>query len=359
MKKLFAHFDWFLLASIIVCLSLGLTVIKSVAPGLFWTQFLYAVLGLMVFLLFSQIDFQIYEKTAFTFYFFSLFFLLLTFLFGYFSRGAVRWIKLGNFTLQPSEIVKPFLLVFFAYFLSSLPKIKIGQLVASLCLLLLPVALIFYQPDLGSSFVIALSWLVALIASGIEFKLIIGSLFLFLLTIPLGWKLIAPYQKERIATFINPLKDPLGAGFTVIQAVTAIGSGQFWGRGLGWGTQSHLQFLPERHTDFIFASLSEELGFLGAISLIIVFSFLLWRILRTAQGTKDKASFVFCCGIFGLIFGQVIINIGMNLGLVPVTGIPLPLVSYGGSSLLSTMISLGMVVNIGRNKEKGETVEIR
>lgn len=359
MKKFLRRFDWLLLAAILVCLTFGLTIIRSVSPNLLWTQFTYSLISLAAFFLFSQIDFRIYEKTVVFFYLGSLIFLLATFLFGVITRGAVRWIQIGQLTVQPSELVKPFLIIFFAYHLASLKDFSFGRALASLGLLLLPAILIFRQPDLGSSLLVIIAWLAVLVASGAEFRWILGGLIIVSLLLPLGWRFLAPYQQERLSSFVDPLKDPLGAGFTVIQAMTAVGSGQFWGRGLGWGTQSHLRFLPERHTDFIFASLGEELGFLGTTVLLASFVILFWRILRAAEGAKDRAGFCFCLGIFGLLFSQVVINIGMNLGLVPITGITLPLVSYGGSSLLGTMVALGMVESVARDKKRDEVIEIK
>ena len=225
--------------------------------------------------------------------------------------------------------------------------------------MLLPALLIFFQPDLGSSLVLLFSWLGILIGAGFDWRLavlggatLLSSPFLF-------WRFLQDYQQQRILSFLNPTSDPLGAGYNLIQATVAVGSGQFLGRGLGRGTQSHLRFLPERHTDFIFASLAEELGFLGSAVLIFALVVLLWRILVIAQKSRDQFGFLISLGIFSLIFTQTFINIGINLGILPITGITLPLVSYGGSSLLAISICLGIIQNINQHAKKTPIIEIR
>lgn len=350
MKKLFANFDWGILASLIILLILGLAMIKSVASGFFSQHLTYVFLGLLIFFLFSQIDYRLFPRLKTVFYFASLAGLILTFVFGVVTRGSIRWIQIGGFTFQPSELVKPFLILSLGAFLTSSPITNYQSLLTNLSLFILPALLIFAQPDLGSSLVVALFWLGMVLASEIPWRLVGVVGLLIAIFLPIGWFSLQYYQQIRFLTFFNPFSDPLGAGYNMIQAMIAVGSGQTLGRGLGWGTQSHLRFLPERHTDFIFASLAEELGFLGAVFLIVVYGFLLWRILKIAGKTKDKFGFLVSIGVFGMIFVQVMINIGMNLGLTPITGITLPLISYGGSSLVATMISLGIVANIARWK---------
>lgn len=350
MKKLFSNFDWKILASLIILLILGLAIIKSVIPRLFLQQLIYAFLGLFIFFLFSQVDYRIYPRFKNIFYFACLVGLILTFIFGAVTRGSIRWIQIGGFTFQPSELVKPFLILSFASFFTARPITNLQSLITNLSLLILPTFLIFGQPDLGSSLVVALFWLGIAFAAGVPWRLIGIVGLLTAIFLPVGWFTLQSYQQIRVLTFLHPFSDPLGAGYNMIQAMIAIGSGQTFGRGLGRGTQSHLRFLPERHTDFIFASLSEELGFLGAIFLILIYTFLLWQILKIAGKTKEKFGFLICVGVFGMIFVQVLVNIGMNLGLVPITGITLPLISYGGSSLVATMTSLGIVENIARLK---------
>ena len=355
----FFNFDWLILVLVLVIALIGLLAVKSTAPDLFWPQFIWFILGLALFFLFSQINYRTYQRLSWSFYLSSVVFLLATFIFGQVTRGAVRWIQIGSFNLQPSEIVKPFLILFFASFFAEEKEDSLKKILRSLLFLFLPVALIFLQPDLGSSLVVIFIWLGMVLAKGIKVKwLVFGGGFLAVF-LPLAWYFLKGYQKQRIYTFFNPERDPLGSGFNVIQSIIAVGSGKIFGRGLGRGTQSHLRFLPERHTDFIFASLAEEIGFIGVVVLLGLFFFLLWRILILARNTADHFAYFICLGVFSLLFIQIFINIGMNLGILPITGITLPLISYGGSSLLSTMVCLGIVSGLSRFKERQEMVEIR
>ncbi len=348
MKKLFSRFDWVIFANLSILLVLGLMAVRSVAPELFLSQLIYTFLGLGLFFLFASLDYRTFFKLGRIFYFLSLAGLILTFIFGAVTRGSIRWIQIGRFTLQPSELVKPFLILTFASFLVSQPVGKIKSLLRNILFLVLPVLLIFLQPDLGSSLVVILFWLGMALMAGIPRRLLMIGALVALVLLPLGWFSLQAYQKARIDTFLNPFSDPLGTGYNMIQSMIAVGSGQIWGRGLGRGTQSHLRFLPEQHTDFIFASLSEELGLLGALFLILVYTLLLGRILKVAKECRDQFASLICLGVFGMLLIQFLVNIGMNLGLVPITGITLPLISYGGSSLIATLISLGIVENISR-----------
>jgi rod shape determining protein RodA len=353
------NFDWLIVLTIIILLLLGLAIVGSVAPAFFFYQALYAFLGFLFFFLVSRIDYRIFARFTSILFFLTLLALFSTFVFGQLTRGSIRWIQIGVFTFQPSELVKPFLILIFASFFSSHESKGLKSLAISLLLLFLPVLLIFRQPDLGSSLVVIFLWGAILFSSGLSWPWL-ASGFLFIgASLPLLWRFLKSYQKERIFTFLNPLTDPLGAGYNMIQSVVAVGSGQLFGRGLGRGTQSHLRFLPERHTDFIFASLAEELGFLGSALLIFAYALLLWRILRLGQKTADPFGSLICVGTFTLIFSQAFINISMNLGLLPITGLTLPLVSYGGSSLLATMISLGLVESVARLTKPKVSLEIR
>jgi len=352
MIKLFKNFDWVIFVNILILLVFGLMIINSVAPKFFFQQLIYAFLGLFLFFLFSQIDYRIYLKFSWPFYFGSLIILLMTILFGTITRGAVRWLQIGSLTIQPSELVKPFLILFFAWFFSRSDYLDFKKIVVGGLLLIPPVLLIFLQPDLGSSLVVVFLWLGIVLAAGISWRWLIMGIGFLVLFLPLVWQLLKDYQQERIATFLNPFADPLGAGYNLIQATIAVGAGGLFGRGLGKGTQSHLKFLPERHSDFIFASAAEELGFLGALILIFAFLLLLVRILNLAKKSTNRFEYLICIGVFSLFFVQIFINIGMNLGLLPITGINLPFISQGGSSLVATMISFGIIVNIARFTRK-------
>jgi len=350
MRQSIYAFDWLLFLAVLIISIFSLVVNYFLVPNLFLQQLFYLILGLGVFFIFSRLDFQIWEKLGWLGYLGSIIFLLTPLIFGTITRGAVRWIRIGSFTVQPSELVKPFLIAFFSSFFANEQKIKLKKALVGFLLMLFPAILIFIQPDLGSSLVVGISLLGILFAAGLPLKFFLGAGGAVLAFLPVAWKFfLKSYQKDRILSFLNPHSDPLGRGYNLIQSTVAVGAGKFFGRGLGKGTQSGLQFLPERHTDFMFASFAENFGFFGVLIFLGLFAFLLWRILKITSRTNNNFAFLFGCGAFCLIFAQGFINMGMNLGLLPVTGIPLPLLSYGGSSFLATMIVLGILENICYN----------
>ncbi len=352
------RFDWLLLASILVIVCLSLLIIFSIDPGLFKSQLVFFLVGFLFYFFFLKLDINILKSLAVPLFVLSLLLLASTFIFGGVTRGSVRWIKIGFINLQSSEIVKPLLIAVFASLASSLDINKLKSLIYLVLSLLPPLFLIFKQPDLGSSMVVFFIWLAILIAVGIKKVYTLTGLLLFGITGPLLWQFLKPYQKQRIFTFLNPDFDPLGSGYHLLQSIITVGSGQFMGKGLGLGTQSQLNFLPERHTDFIFASFAEELGFLGASLLMVFYFLLLWRILVIAQESQDRFAGLICVGVFAMIFFQLTINIGMNLGLLPITGVTLPLFSAGGSSLVATLTGLGMVTNISLGLDNKKMIEI-
>lgn len=359
LEKLFKNFDYWISACLIALSAFGLMILQSIKPDLAGQQFIFLLFGFLIFLLFSQIDYHIFFHFRWSLYLLICLALLVTFFLAPQTRGAARWIELGAWHLQPSEILKPFLILAFAGFLS--PPFSIGpkRLIFISCLIIFPTFLIFKQPDLGNAIIFLTIFASLLFVGGLRWFLMVGGLFLTLGIIPFLWQILKDYQKERIISFLNPQRDPLGTGYHLIQAMVTVGSGEIFGRGLGRGTQSHLQFLPEQHTDFIFASLGEELGFLGAALLVVLYVLLLWRILKLAQKSKDSFGILVSIGVFTMILTQVAINIGMNTGLLPITGITLPLISYGGSSVISTMIGLGIMESIAREKKRQEILEIR
>lgn len=344
MSKVFTDVDFTLFLPACFLVTIGGLILMSVSPGAFPKQFLYLALALFAFLLFSKVDFKILLSFAPWFYGISIALLGFTLFLGTTSRGAVRWIDIGAATIQTSEIAKPLLLVFFSWFLTR--NSNLNRFFAAVPLVLLADFLVLRQPDLGSALVVLAGFLGAVIIAGLPMLLLAGSIIILAPALPLIWHFLADYQKGRILSFLSPEVDPLGSGYNAIQAVIAVGSGQFTGRGLGQGTQSQLAFLPERHTDFIFAALSEELGFVGSFFVILAFVFLLWRIVYLLQSSNESYEKVFLGGAFLTIFFQAAVNIGMNLGLLPITGIPLPFVSSGGSSLLAMSIILGICSSI-------------
>lgn len=348
--QLFSRIDLKLLLPVVFLTLIGSVILSSVQPAIYPQQFIFLFLAFLVFLIFTHIEVGILRNFAPFLYVFSLLLLLVTILFGVLTRGSVRWIDLGFITLQPSELVKPFLLLAFASIIAG--SNKTVKFVLAFLALTPAILLILVQPDLGSSLVVLAGFLGVIFLGGVPVRYLLVVGILGAISSPLLWHVLASYQKERIFSFLNPGSDPLSTGYNAIQSVIAIGSGGFFGKGLGQGTQSHLAFLPERHTDFIFASLSEELGFLGASLVVIAFGVLLWRIVVLIKNSHDVFSKALLGGIFGTLLAQSGINIGMNLGLLPITGIPLPFVSSGGSSLIATSIILGMASSISSDHEK-------
>jgi len=330
------------IGSILLVLVLGLITVWSTAPELFYSQLAFAIAGAIIVFLLSRFDTRNLFGLSNALYFFSLLILIITMVIGHNIRGSVRWINLGIFNLQTSEIVKPLLAIFYASYLSQNKLNKWKSFLKFLLIAILPVILVAIQPDLGSALTLTCLPLALLIFSGQLKKLLLLGTLLFAIAVPLESKLLKPYQRQRIETFINPYTDPQGAGYNVIQATIAVGSGEIFGKGVRLGTQSHLNFLPERHTDFIFASFVEEFGLVGATFLLAAYFVIFNTCLNTAKIVKDQKSSLLSLAIFSIFTIQTVINIGMNLGVMPVTGITLPLFSYGGSSLLSFAILIGL-----------------
>ncbi len=340
--------DWWVVVPALLLVSLGLLMQRSIAPGQLGYQLAFVAVSAVVFWVVARTDYQLFFSLHLPIYLGSLILLISPFILGVTSRGTHRWLQFGEVFLQPSEIAKPFLLVTFAVLATGGLKRRLGWLLLTWAV---PSLVIFLQPDLGTMLVLTIGWLtVSLPLLPRRFLLLI--LAGLALVSPLLWQILQPYQRDRLLTFVNPYADPLGRGYQVIQSAIAVGSGQLWGRGLGQGTQSQLNFLPERHTDFMFASLAEELGFVGAATVLVLFGWLFLRLYQLAKSTPDLAANFFILAVLALLCFQVFINVGMNMGLAPVTGITLPFVSYGGSSLLSLAITLGLVVAISRRSRQ-------
>lgn len=330
------------IAALLLVLVLGLITIWSTVPELFSAQLLFVIAGIIIIFFLQKIDSRTFFSFSTGLYILSIFLLILTMLIGPTIRGSVRWIDLGLFNLQTSEIIKPLLAIFYAYYLSTHKLDKWKDFLKFLFLSLIPVIFVVIQPDLGSALTLMALSLALLIFTGQIKKLIILGVIFFIIAIPLESSFLKPYQRQRIESFINPYKDPQGAGYNVIQATIAVGSGGFFGKGVKLGTQSHLNFLPERHTDFVFASFVEEFGLVGASFLLGAYFLIFRTCLNTGKVLRDKKTSLLSLSVFAIITFQTVINIGMNLGVMPVTGITLPLFSYGGSSLLSFAILIGL-----------------
>ncbi len=342
---------------IFLLLSLSITVIYSSNQTLAIQQAIFAALGLGLFFLLRSIDYRFLRSFIKPFYIIILGLLIITFILGIETRGSVRWIPLGLFNLQPSEFAKPLIILLLADFwsknIASWKNIFKSFFIVSPILLL-----VFRQPDLGTTLTLFFCWLGLLLVSQISifkiFTVIIGGIS----SIPIIWLNLQQYQKERIFSFISPQQDPQGIGFHVIQSTIAVGSGQFFGRGLGRGTQSRLQFLPEFRTDFIFAFIAEELGFIGSLIVLSLYIFMFILGYRILSNVNDRFGELVVIGVFCILFFQIFVNIGMNIGLLPITGITLPLLSYGGSSLISTLMLLGIVSSVSKFGSRKEEMKI-
>ncbi|MDP3758282.1 MAG: rod shape-determining protein RodA [Candidatus Daviesbacteria bacterium] len=330
--------------------SIGILVIYSSSKELAIQQSVFTAIGLIFFFLVSQIELQSLKNLIKPLYFLILIMLVVVLIFGIETRGSLRWIPLGIFNIQASEFAKPILIFFLAKFWSE--RAASWQNILKSLLYSSPlILLIFKQPDLGSVLTIISIWLGMLLAAQVSVKKLFILALIFTLIVPIGWSFLHDYQKERITSFLTPGSDPLGKGYNLIQSTIAVGSGEFLGRGLGRGTQSRLQFLPEFRTDFIFASIAEEMGFVGSVLILSLYLFLLAYFLRVAQRANNSFNLLVIIGVLSMFLFQVVVNIGMNVGLLPITGITLPLISYGGSSLIATFLSLGMVASCAGNKK--------
>lgn len=339
--------DFFLVIPIFFLISLSVLILNSISPYLFPNYYLYILVSILLFIVFSKLDYEVISFLSRYIYWFSIFLLVLVLFVGEVTRGSIRWIPLGSFSIQPAEIVRPFLIIFWADYLTS-KKLTTKRFFVFLASFFLPVFLILIQPSLGVSILTAVSFLGVFLLLPIDRRKLFLPLLFSALIIPVFYLFLAPYQKQRIKTFLDPTLDPFGTGYNSIQSMMAVGAGQFLGRGLGKGVQTQLQFLPEKHTDFVFAAIAEELGFMGSLFVLIAYFFLFWRLTKLMLEAKSHSVRAFLSGLFFTLLVQVLVNIGMNMNLVPVTGITLPLLSSGGSSLISIMISLGLVNGISK-----------
>jgi len=344
MERHHRYYDWSTIIVLFVLTLFGLFILLTVNTALFYQQLLYACIGVALLLFISKIDSVLLTWFVPFGYIGSILLLLLSYL-GPTIRGAKRWIVIGPEQIQPSELVKPILLLVFAYFITKYPPKKLPMIIFHAVIFFVPFILVFKQPDLGTSLVYLAMWGSMMIMGGFPLPLFFAGVGLTVAGLPILWKVLASYQKSRIITFFHPMLDPQGAGYNAIQAVIAIGSGQWIGRGLGLGTQSHLRFLPEYYTDFMFATLVEELGFVGGAILLTLYTVLLWNIIKPLIKNiiVGRLPVIYTIGLFTMLLTQIGINSGMNMGILPITGITLPLVSYGGSSLLSIAMTFGIL----------------
>jgi len=344
--------DYFLIIIVAIIGSMSVFSIYSTESGNFsfytknhLTRFL---VFFSMFLVLSFVRVSFWYRQAYIFYILGVLLLLLVIFFGISASGSKRWINFFIMNLQPSELMKIAIIVCFARYYHRIQSSDIQSykyLLQPIILLLIPCYLVITQPDLGTAILIAGSGLAIIWLAGLNLKYFVYSGLILLVSLPFVISILKPYQKSRILTFFNPDRDPLGAGYQIIQSKIAIGSGGLLGKGFLQGTQSYLEFLPEKHTDFIFTLFSEEFGFVGSMVLILLYTLLIYRIIRIGFSSRSFFAKLYCFGFASALFLYIFVNIAMVLGLLPIVGAPLPIMSYGGSSMLSIMLGLSIVMS--------------
>ncbi len=354
--RVWRYFDLFLLLAMVLLVVYGIAMVYSATyqrsgigvDPLVYRDAIYVGIGLVLFVGLTGVDYHVLSNVAWPLYGICCILLAAVLAIGRITHGAQRWIQVGPLQFQPSEVAKICVVIVLAKFLTQnaenlkSPRIILG----SMLIPAIPAVLVILQPDVGTATVFIAIWLAVAFASGIPmsvFGLMIGAAAA---AAPVAWIFMQPYQRGRILIFLNPQSDPLDAGYNAIQALISVGAGQFFGRGYLSGSQSQLHFLRVQYADFIFSVLAEELGFVGATAILILFGVLLLRGIRAAYRSREGFGRLIACGVVGAIAYQVVVNVGMNEGLMPVTGVPLPMVSFGGTSLVTFMGSLGILESI-------------
>ncbi|NUM59485.1 MAG: rod shape-determining protein RodA [Bdellovibrionaceae bacterium] len=358
-KTILKRLDWNLILVIFALNVIGLINLFSATHGpnskdvesLFVNQIVWLVSGWSVFFIITLLDYALVTKLAYIVYFINLLAIVYVDFFGKIALGAQRWIDFGFFRYQPSETMKLAMIMVLAKVLSIKNTLNKGMgfkdLAIPLFLLIIPFALIMKQPDLGTAMMVTAISGTMILFSRVRKHILVSAIILISVSIPLAWKYVLhDYQKNRVLTFLTPENDPRKTGYNALQSKYAVGSGQFFGKGFRKGTQSQLEFLPERHTDFIYSVLSEEHGFVGSITTIGLFCILFFLIIRIAFQARDKFGALLSVGVLSYIFWHMFVNMGMVIGLLPIVGVPLPLLSYGGSSMLTTMAGLGLISSV-------------
>lgn len=350
--------NWLLVCLIAVLTSIGFAMLYSAGSGSFrpWLikQLVFFFIFFPVMIFIAVTDIRIWFKTAYFFYATALFLVIVVDIMGHNAMGATRWFRLGPLTIQPSEIMKVCTVFALAKYFYNMEARNIGKikfLIIPFLLVIVPAFFIFHQPDLGTASILLIVGISVIFLAGAKMWKFIFAGASILISIPFVWHfLLYDYQKQRILTFLNPNNDPLGSGYNIIQSKIAIGSGGLFGKGYLNGTQGQLNFLPEKQTDFIFTMLSEELGFIGSVFTIAVYSVIIGIGIYIAMSTRHQYGRLLTMGIVNIFFVHMFVNIGMVTGLLPVVGAPLPLISYGGTITASMLIGFGLVLNVDLNK---------
>ncbi|HOD29407.1 MAG TPA: rod shape-determining protein RodA, partial [Syntrophales bacterium] len=360
-RRLLLNFDWTLLGLVLVISGIGLMNIFSTGYSLsglrqtplYLKQLQWIAMGLAIMVIAFSVDYRLIHRYAYVIYGLAVVLLVVVALYGYATRGSQRWIALGGFMLQPSELMKLALILALARYFDrhrSLQGYGLRELATPLILVLVPFLLILRQPDLGTALILLVIFLAMVVFSGVRWRSVLWFGAGGIALIPLAWFFLHDYQRERLLTFFNPERDPLGSGYHIIQSMIAIGSGGLFGKGFLKGTQTQLKFLPEQQTDFVFSVFAEEWGLAGGLVLLILFLFLILWGLKISQRARDLSGTLIAFGITVMIFSEVFINIGMVTGLLPVVGIPLPFFSYGGSSMVVLLTGIGLMLNISMRR---------
>jgi rod shape determining protein RodA len=350
---------WLIPSTILILGLLSILTLMSIAPALAPRQLVFFMVGALIFFLVSKIQFKRLLKLGPTLYISTLILLVVVLVLAPITRGTSRWIDVGGiFAIQPSQLAIPTITIFLLEFFKKKPLTKLKNLLSFLLAVAIPGFLILIEPDLGTTIIYFLSLSIIIFLSKTKLKYTIPLIILGILGVILAWSFaLQPYQKARVTSFISP-SDTQGASYNARQSLIAVGSGKFLGKGLGQGIQSHLRFLPERQTDFIFASFAEEFGFFGSILLISLYFTLVITLLSIAQKSQTQAEKYFCYVTAIMITIQIGVNIGMNIGLLPITGITLPFMSYGGSSILSLIAMMGITQSILVNQKQKVTLHL-
>jgi rod shape determining protein RodA len=354
-----SQLNWQLISLIIILAIVGFFMLYSAAGGSFrpwlYKQLIYFVIFFGVMILIAIIDIRFWLQTAYIYYFVALVLIIAVDVMGHNAMGATRWFRIGGFALQPSEIMKVCLVFALAKYFNNIDAEDIEKTkytIAPIIMIALPVLFIFDQPDLGTATIVLLAGVSVLFIAGVRSWKFIAAGVSGLVAVPFLWIFVLyDYQKQRVLNFINPNNDPLGTGYNIIQSKIAIGSGGFFGKGYLNGTQGQLEFLPEKQTDFIFTMLSEELGFVGSLFTIIIYGLIIYKGNRIALKTQHQFGRLLALGITNILFIHIFINMGMVMGLLPVVGAPLPLISYGGTITASMLIGFGLLLNIDANSD--------
>ncbi|ADU65519.1 rod shape-determining protein RodA [Desulfurispirillum indicum S5] len=355
--EFFGRLDWLLIFFTLSLCAYGILMIYTSSydalnqqpSAMFYKQLTWICIGIVVMFVMAFVDYHFLVRYAYIWYLILLLILLYVLIHGSVGMGAQRWIRIGGIGIQPSEIGKLVIVFTMAKYFSDLRKVgnlALFDLWKPFALVLIPFLMIANQPDLGTSLMFIMLFAIMVFVAGINLKLLSAVFVFTLASLPVLWSAMKPYQKRRVLTFLNPESDPHGAGYHIIQSKIAIGSGGIWGKGLLEGTQSQLRFLPERHTDFIGSVMAEELGMVGMLIFFALFFLLILRAFEIAQSSKDREGTFLAVGIISILVLHAFVNLGMIMGLLPVVGVPLPFISYGGSSMVAVLAGIGILLNI-------------